>query len=89
MATITEQGGIPQLNASTGTGTGIWLLDMAKSVPSSVTLVGVDIQSRLFPPAQPNMKFFVGSTFDLPTEMDCTFALVHQRLMVAAFSYEG
>ncbi|KZP00121.1 hypothetical protein CALVIDRAFT_533773 [Calocera viscosa TUFC12733] len=35
------------------------------------------------------MEFFVGSTFDLPHHLDSTFTLVHQRLMVAAFSVDG
>lgn len=72
-----------------GTGSGIWLLDLVKDVPSSVSLVGMDIEGRLFPAQTANMKFFVGSTFDLPHELDSTFTLVHQRLMVAAFSNEG
>ncbi|EJU06517.1 S-adenosyl-L-methionine-dependent methyltransferase [Dacryopinax primogenitus] len=72
-----------------GTGSGIWLLELAKNVPNGVNLIGVDIEGRLFPPAKPNMKFIVGSTFDLPSELNSTFTLVHQRLMISALSHEG
>ncbi|KZT60177.1 S-adenosyl-L-methionine-dependent methyltransferase [Calocera cornea HHB12733] len=72
-----------------GTGSGIWLLDIANRVAEGVSFTGMDIEGRLFPKPLPNMKFLVGSTFDLPHDLDSTFTLVHQRLMVAAFSVDG
>ncbi|UZP43379.1 hypothetical protein NXS19_011195 [Fusarium pseudograminearum] len=38
--------------ADIGAGTGIWLLDVAKSLPSTCQLTGFDISSSAFPPLQ-------------------------------------
>ncbi|CAM1507986.1 Fc.00g048340.m01.CDS01 [Cosmosporella sp. VM-42] len=38
--------------ADIGTGTGIWLLDVAKRLPSTCQLTGFDISSSAFPPPQ-------------------------------------
>ncbi|KAJ7499456.1 hypothetical protein FB451DRAFT_1549081 [Mycena latifolia] len=45
-----------------GTGAGLWLLDLAGSVDPSVSMVGVDIEPRLFPTSHPeNIEFRVES----------------------------
>ncbi|KZT60178.1 S-adenosyl-L-methionine-dependent methyltransferase [Calocera cornea HHB12733] len=72
-----------------GTGTGIWANAVAKMVPSSVTVYGIDIESRLFPPVLPNTKFLACSTLDLPSEWTSKFVYVHQRLMVLAFTHDA
>ncbi|KZP00122.1 S-adenosyl-L-methionine-dependent methyltransferase [Calocera viscosa TUFC12733] len=72
-----------------GTGSGVWLMDVAKILPSSISLTGVDIEKRLFPQPLLNTKFFVQSTLSLPSDWSSKFTLVHQRLMVAAFSREA
>jgi len=72
-----------------GTGTGIWLTALAQILPPSVNLTGIDLQSRLFPPALRNTTFLVCSTLDLPNEWKCKFIYVHQRLMVLAFSLDA
>jgi ubiquinone/menaquinone biosynthesis C-methylase UbiE len=46
--------------ADIGAGSGIWLLDVAKSLPSTCQLTGFDVSSLGFPPAQalpPNVSF--------------------------------
>jgi SAM-dependent methyltransferase len=46
--------------ADIGTGTGIWLLDVAKSLPQTCQLTGFDVTSSAFPPSQtlpPNVSF--------------------------------
>ena len=46
--------------ADIGTGTGIWLLDVAKTLPSTCQLTGFDVTSSAFPPSQslpPNVTF--------------------------------
>ncbi|OBZ69445.1 hypothetical protein A0H81_10641 [Grifola frondosa] len=75
-----------------GTGSGIFLLDLVenKTVPVSVVLQGLDIESRLFPLEDPrvisrgNVHFTVGTVTKLPEDWTNSFALVHQRLLIAA-----
>ncbi|KAJ7047079.1 S-adenosyl-L-methionine-dependent methyltransferase [Mycena alexandri] len=68
-----------------GTGSGVWLLDLATSVDSSVSMVGVDIESRLFPTSPPeNLEFGIESVTRLPADWSNTFSLVHQRLLILA-----
>jgi SAM-dependent methyltransferase len=46
--------------ADVGTGTGIWLLDVAKSLPSTCEFTGFDVTPAAFPPPQtlpPNVSF--------------------------------
>ncbi|KAJ6596137.1 hypothetical protein DFH09DRAFT_1134190 [Mycena vulgaris] len=41
-----------------GTGPGLWILDLAASVDTSVSMVGIDIERRLFPTSHPkNIEF--------------------------------
>ncbi|KAJ3575565.1 hypothetical protein NP233_g1016 [Leucocoprinus birnbaumii] len=59
----------------------------AKQVPHGAQLIGIDIESRLFPkhsslPA--NISFEVQSILKLPSAWSNRFAFVHQRLLVAA-----
>ncbi|KAJ7499585.1 S-adenosyl-L-methionine-dependent methyltransferase [Mycena latifolia] len=69
----------------TGTGPGLWILDLAGSIDPSVSMVGVDIESRLFPKPHPkNLEFRVESVTNLPTDWTDTFSLVHQRLLIVA-----
>ncbi|KAF8816528.1 hypothetical protein BYT27DRAFT_7182104 [Phlegmacium glaucopus] len=64
---------------------GIWILDVAEELPSTVKLHGFDIESRLFPRSHPdNTSFSKASVTSLPDEWDETFSFVHQRLLVAA-----
>ncbi|KAJ7730733.1 S-adenosyl-L-methionine-dependent methyltransferase [Mycena metata] len=68
-----------------GSGTGVWLLDLATSVNSSVSMVGADIESQLFPASPPdNFEFCVQSVTRLPADWSNTFSLVHQRLLIFA-----
>ncbi|KAF7328483.1 S-adenosyl-L-methionine-dependent methyltransferase [Mycena venus] len=68
-----------------GTGPGLWLLDVAQSVDPGVHMVGVDIESRLFPvPPPKNTEFQVQSVTSLPSHWTDTFTLVHQRLLMFA-----
>ncbi|KAJ7745375.1 hypothetical protein B0H16DRAFT_1856372 [Mycena metata] len=54
-----------------GTGSGTWILDLATSVDTSVSMVG-------------NFNFRVGSVLHLPADWSNTFSLVHQRLLILA-----
>ncbi|KZP32664.1 S-adenosyl-L-methionine-dependent methyltransferase [Athelia psychrophila] len=70
-----------------GTGAASWLLDFANEVPSTVSIYGVDISSRLFPSDPPsNIQFLAGSITQLPENWTSTFALVNQRLLFAGLS---
>jgi len=72
-----------------GTGTGAWLNNVSNILPPSVSLVGIDLESRLFPPSLPNTAFFKQSTVDLPAQWSSKFVYIHQRLMLVAFSHEA
>jgi len=64
---------------------GIWLQDLAKTVPPTAELVGIDIEENLFPQPStlpPNLHFQVQSVLDLPKEWTNKFDLVHQRLLL-------
>ncbi|EED80711.1 predicted protein [Postia placenta Mad-698-R] len=73
-----------------GTGSGIWVLDAMSRLPASVKLYGVDIESRLFPIenesviSRGNTHFSVDTITKLPMEWSDTFAIINQRLLVAA-----
>ncbi|KAJ7172243.1 S-adenosyl-L-methionine-dependent methyltransferase [Mycena filopes] len=71
-----------------GTGSGVWILDLATSVDSSVSMTGVDIEPRLFPPSPPkNFDFRIESVTNLPEAWSNTFSLVHQRLLILALQF--
>jgi len=66
-----------------GTGSGVWILDLAVSVDSSVSLYAIDIESCLFPSPPPkNIQFSVESVINLPLHWTDTFTLVYQRLLL-------
>ncbi|KAF9455049.1 S-adenosyl-L-methionine-dependent methyltransferase [Macrolepiota fuliginosa MF-IS2] len=70
----------------TGSGTGIWLEDLAKQTPTKPQYIGTDIVSLLFPePATlpSNMKFEIQSVLRLPPDWTNKFTIVHQRLLIA------
>ncbi|KAF9446059.1 S-adenosyl-L-methionine-dependent methyltransferase [Macrolepiota fuliginosa MF-IS2] len=72
-----------------GTGSGHWLLSLAKEVPKTVQLWGIDISPRMFPPAAstpPNAIFAPNSITSLPEHWTNTLSLIHQRLLVVALS---
>jgi SAM-dependent methyltransferase len=65
---------------------GTWIKDTAVALPSSVTLTGIDVSSRLWDRAletsYPNITFLEGTAISLPPEWTDTFALVQQRLLL-------
>ncbi|OCL03346.1 S-adenosyl-L-methionine-dependent methyltransferase [Glonium stellatum] len=71
--------------ADVATGTGIWLLDLAHSLPKSVQLDGFDIDISQSPPAQwlpPNVNIRTWDLFqDVPTDFVGKFDIVHVRLI--------
>ncbi|KAJ7574879.1 S-adenosyl-L-methionine-dependent methyltransferase [Mycena floridula] len=68
-----------------GTGPGLWVLDFAKLVDTSVSMFAIDIESRLFPKGHPsNIQFSLESITNLPAEWTETFTFVHQRLLMIA-----
>ncbi|KAF8999985.1 hypothetical protein BDQ17DRAFT_1391398 [Cyathus striatus] len=72
-----------------GTGSGAWVMDISKSVPSSVGIHGFDIASRLFPLSPPsNLSFSTSSVSSMTKEWENSFKLVHQRLLMAGLQVE-
>lgn len=70
-----------------GTGSGAWVLSLAKEVPSSVSLAAIDIQSNIFPKSFPgNLSFYRHSITDLPDEWANSYSLVNQRLLFGALT---
>lgn len=69
-----------------GTGTGIWLLDLASECPSTVSLHGTDISPHLFPPptsTPPNVTFSQHPILNPPPSYSSSFTLVNQRMLFA------
>ncbi|KAL7824065.1 S-adenosyl-L-methionine-dependent methyltransferase [Trichoderma gracile] len=73
--------------AEMGTGTGIWLLDVAAQVPSTVQLNGFDISDEQFPDRSSlpnNMNLSVMDAFaDVPEKHRGKYDVVHMRLWCA------
>ncbi|KAG8217007.1 S-adenosyl-L-methionine-dependent methyltransferase [Butyriboletus roseoflavus] len=72
-----------------GTGAGAWLCDTRTHLPEAVQLYGVDIEPRLFPnytALSANVHLSVCSATDLPSYWTSKFALVHQRLLICAYT---
>ncbi|CAK5277595.1 unnamed protein product [Mycena citricolor] len=66
-----------------GTGPGLWILELAGTTNPATHMIGLDIESRLWPASHPeNVKFQLGSVTKLPEEWSNTFSLVHQRLLI-------
>ncbi|CAF9906016.1 hypothetical protein IMSHALPRED_004049 [Imshaugia aleurites] len=72
--------------ADVATGTGIWLLDLAHEVPTTVRMDGLDITLSQTPPKQwlpPNINMRVWNIFtDLPEDLVGQFDIVHVRLLL-------
>uniref|UniRef100_A0A1Y1KF25 Methyltransferase domain-containing protein n=1 Tax=Photinus pyralis TaxID=7054 RepID=A0A1Y1KF25_PHOPY len=72
------------------TGTGLWLLDLARELPSSVTLHGYDISDKQFPPSQmlpQNVSLKqLDSLGDVPTELQGRYDVVHLRMWASNMS---
>ncbi|KAI0029267.1 S-adenosyl-L-methionine-dependent methyltransferase [Vararia minispora EC-137] len=71
-----------------GTGAGVWLLDVAKDISPTSMLQGVDIEDGLFPQqnVSSNMSFLVASVTSLPPKWSGLFDIIHQRLLRAALT---
>lgn len=73
--------------ADVGTGTGVWLVEAAKSLPPSADLRGFDISSDQFPSSAQlpsNIALDVlNAKQEPPKELHGTFDLVHLRLLLA------
>ncbi|KAI5117795.1 hypothetical protein M0805_002182 [Coniferiporia weirii] len=72
-----------------GTGTGAWALALAKEVPESVEITGVDISSAFFPEdaVRPsNVRFHEASVTQLPEAWSNRFDFIHQRLLFWALT---
>ncbi|KAL6414065.1 uncharacterized protein AUP68_00579 [Ilyonectria robusta] len=74
--------------ADIGTGTGIWLLDVAKSLPSTCQLTGFDMSSSAFPPPQtwpPNVSLKIQDMFlPFPASEIGTYDVVAVRFVSSA-----
>ncbi|KAH0826759.1 hypothetical protein J3R83DRAFT_5169 [Lanmaoa asiatica] len=69
--------------------TGAWLCDARAYLPEAVQLYGIDIESRLFPSytaLSANVHLSICSATDLPSYWTSKFALVHQRLLIFAYT---
>ncbi|KAJ4472954.1 S-adenosyl-L-methionine-dependent methyltransferase [Lentinula aciculospora] len=72
-----------------GAGTGIWSLELAKTVPASVTIDAIDISSKFFPPPSrvpSNVHFFQDSILLLPREWTSRFDFASQKLLSTALT---
>ncbi|SJL10196.1 uncharacterized protein ARMOST_13580 [Armillaria ostoyae] len=70
-----------------GTGSGAWVLSLAKEVPLSVSFAAIDIQSKIFPKLFPtNVFFHHHSVTDLPGEWANSYSLINQRVLYAALT---
>lgn len=64
-------------------------MDLAQTLPPTVSFTGIDIQTRLVPVQHPsNVAFFTHSVTDLPKSWSNSFKLVNQRLLTAALTAE-
>jgi len=75
--------------ADVATGTGIFLLDLAKTLPTASEFHGFDISSAQFPKAQvpANVQFHVADAKKpFSPEFHEKFHVVHLRLLIAAMS---
>ena len=76
--------------ADIGTGTGIWLLDVAKSLPSTCQLTGFDASPAAFPPRRtwpPNVSFAIQDMFvPFPAAELGTYDVVAVRFISSATS---
>jgi hypothetical protein len=62
-----------------------WLLDLSGQVPPTVSLYGIDIESRFFPSSPaPNIRLSTDSVTKLPADWSSTVTLVHQRSLAVA-----
>ncbi|KAL8706876.1 MAG: hypothetical protein Q9201_000145 [Fulgogasparrea decipioides] len=70
--------------ADVGTGTAIWLLDLAKSLPSTVQLDGFDISAKQYPAMLPrNVSLHVANALeDPPADRVGAYDIVHIRLFM-------
>lgn len=68
---------------------GVWILDLANNVPSSVQLFGSDVSTSDFPESYPkNVHFFEASSTEFPEEWTGKFDFVNQRLLFTALLKE-
>ncbi|KLO06586.1 S-adenosyl-L-methionine-dependent methyltransferase [Schizopora paradoxa] len=68
-----------------GTGTGIWAINLAKELPESVEVHALDISDTNFAPDHPNnVHFSVASVTSLPSGWADKFDFVNQRYLVGA-----
>ncbi|KAF8993230.1 S-adenosyl-L-methionine-dependent methyltransferase [Cyathus striatus] len=69
-----------------GTGTGIWLIDLIQSHPTlSLTCTGIDISPLLFPPTPPpNITFAQSSALSLSVKNE--YNLINQRLLISSLT---
>jgi SAM-dependent methyltransferase len=72
--------------ADVGTGSGIWLKDLASHLPTSSVLTGLDIDPSKFPPPRSiprNVTLHFGNILKpFPNDLKGTFDLVHVRFLV-------
>ncbi|KAL1892474.1 hypothetical protein Sste5346_006984 [Sporothrix stenoceras] len=72
--------------ADVGTGTGIWLVDLASLLPPTARLDGYDFNTSKFRPAAsrpPNVQLLESNAAEpFPAEIQGTYDLVHVRLLV-------
>lgn len=64
---------------------GVWILETAKELPSSIHFFGTDIVSNIFPlDHADNIHFSVASSTCLPTTWEGFFQFVHQRFSISS-----
>ncbi|KAF5354510.1 hypothetical protein D9758_012392 [Tetrapyrgos nigripes] len=70
-----------------GSGAGSWALDLAQTVPLSVSIYGIDISTTFFPETHgPNIVFSKHSGTALPRDWTEKFDFVNQSLLAASYT---
>ncbi|CAK7220611.1 hypothetical protein SBRCBS47491_004248 [Sporothrix bragantina] len=87
-STTTKNGQPPISVADIGTGTGIWLVDLAPKLPPTARLDGFDFSMSKFRPVAarpPNVRLMEANALKpFPAELHGQYDLVHVRLLVLA-----
>lgn len=69
--------------------TGAWLLDLARKLPPTAIVHGIDTSTNLFPKLPPqNVSFSQHSVTNLPSGWSSRFDFVHQQLLATSLTRE-
>ncbi|KAF2766339.1 S-adenosyl-L-methionine-dependent methyltransferase, partial [Teratosphaeria nubilosa] len=75
--------------ADVATGTGVWLLELASTLPQTHTFTGLDLSPAQFPATPPpNFTFLTMNVLEPPpSELQGKFDLVNMRLLICGLKH--